>query len=152
METRTPGQRRRIMQSVGQKDTGPEMLVRRALHKLGYRYRLHAKDLPGRPDMVFPGKRKAIFVHGCFWHGHDCAKGKLPKSRPEYWIPKIEANKARDERVIDELKKLGWDVIVIWQCQTKSLPVTIENVVDFLGKRGVAVGDALSENELNEGN
>lgn len=151
MDTRTPSQRRRIMQSVGQKDTGPEMLVRRALHKLGYRYRLHAKDQPGRPDIVFSTKRKAIFVHGCFWHGHGCAKGKLPKSRPEYWIPKIEANKARDERVVDELRKTGWDVMVIWECQTKSLPVTIENVVEFLGKPGVAVRDALPENEQNEG-
>lgn len=127
------------------------MLVRRALHKLGYRYRLHAKDLPGRPDMVFPAKQKAIFVHGCFWHGHDCAKGRLPKSRPEYWIPKIEANKARDERVIDELKKSGWDVMVIWQCQTKSLPVTIESVVEFLEKPGVAVSDAVLQNEQNGG-
>jgi DNA mismatch endonuclease (patch repair protein) len=139
------------MQSIGQKDTGPEMLVRHALHKLGYRYRLHAKNLPGRPDMVFPGKRKVVFVHGCFWHGHDCPKGKLPKSRPEYWIPKIEANKARDERVIDELKKAGWDAIVIWQCQTKSLPVTIENVVELLGKPSVAVRNAVPENEQNEG-
>ncbi|MDG4670234.1 very short patch repair endonuclease [Shinella sp. 838] len=151
MDTRTAIQRRRIMQSVGQKDTGPEMLVRRALHKLGYRYRLHAKDLPGRPDMVFPGKKKVIFVHGCFWHGHDCPKGKLPKSRPEYWIPKIEANKARDERVIDELKKAGWDTKVVWQCQTLSLTVAVENMVDFLGKPGVAVCDTLSENEQNEG-
>jgi DNA mismatch endonuclease, patch repair protein len=109
MDTRTPDQRSRIMQAVKQKDTGPELLLRRALHRLGYRYRTHAKDLPGRPDLVFASRKKVIFVHGCFWHGHDCSKGRLPKSRPEYWIPKIEANKARDERVVlaDAVRFLG---------------------------------------------
>lgn len=133
MDTRTPDQRSRIMQAVKQKDTLPEMLLRRALHRLGYRYRVHAKDLPGRPDLVFPSRKKVVFVHGCFWHGHDCSKGRLPKSRPEYWIPKIEANKARDERVISELKRDGWDVMVIWQCETKELDAVLNKMVRFLG-------------------
>ena len=81
MDTRTPEQRRRIMQAVGSKHTGPELVVRRLLHRMGYRYRLHRRDLPGRPDIAFISRRKAIFVHGCFWHGHDCPKGRLPKSR-----------------------------------------------------------------------
>lgn len=133
MDTRTPDQRSRIMQAVKQRDTGPELLLRKALHRLGYRYRVHAKHLPGKPDLVFPSRKKVIFVHGCFWHGHDCSKGRLPKSRPEYWIPKIGANKARDERVISELKKDGWDVMVIWQCETKELEAVLANAVRFLG-------------------
>lgn len=133
MDTRTSDQRSRIMRAVKQKDTGPELLLRRALHRLGYRYRVHAKGLPGRPDLVFPSRRKVIFVHGCFWHGHDCSKGHLPKSRSEYWIPKIEANKARDERVISELKRDGWDVMVIWQCETKELEAVLTEAVRFLG-------------------
>lgn len=133
MDTRTPDQRSRIMRAVKQRDTGPELLLRKALHRLGYRYRAHAKHLPGRPDLVFPSRKKVIFVHGCFWHGHDCSKGRPPKSRPEYWIPKIEANKARDERVISELKKDGWDVMVIWQCETKELEAVLTKTVRFLG-------------------
>ena len=117
MDTRTPEQRRRIMQAVKAKNTGPEMVVRRMLHRGGYRYSLHRKDLPGRPDIVFKGRRKAILVHGCFWHGHECSKGKLPKSKLNYWQPKIEQNKARDTRNIAELEAIGWQVLVIWQCE-----------------------------------
>tara|TARA_R110002072_G_scaffold302300_2_gene484640 strand:+ start:104 stop:508 length:405 start_codon:yes stop_codon:yes gene_type:complete len=117
MDTRTPEQRRRIMQSVKTQDTGPEMIVRRMLHSHGYRYRLHRKDLPGRPDIVFKGRRKAIFVNGCFWHGHGCSKGKLPKSKLNYWQPKIEQNMARDARKISELEANGWQVLVVWQCE-----------------------------------
>jgi len=108
------------MQSVGTKDTGPELVVRRAAHKLGFRYSLHRSDLPGKPDLVFRSRRKIIFVHGCFWHGHGCDKGKLPKSKLEYWEPKIEQNKMRDRRNARNLRKDGWDVLSIWQCQTKS--------------------------------
>ena len=117
MDTRTPEQRRRIMRAVKTEDTGPEMTVRRMLHSHGYRYRLHRKDLPGRPDIVFKGRRKAIFVHGCFWHGHGCSKGKLPKSKLNYWQPKIEQNKARDTCNIARLEAAGWQVLVIWQCE-----------------------------------
>lgn len=105
------------MQAVKTKDTGPEMTVRRTLHSHGYRYRLHQKELPGRPDIVFKSRRKAIFVNGCFWHGHGCSKGKLPKSKLNYWQPKIEQNKARDARNIAELEAAGWKVLVIWQCE-----------------------------------
>jgi len=105
------------MQSVKSKNTGPEMALRRMLHAKGYRYRLHRKDLPGRPDIVFASKRKAIIVHGCFWHGHQCSKGKLPKSKLNYWLPKIEQNKARDARNVANLEVAGWQVLVVWQCE-----------------------------------
>ncbi|WP_281978878.1 very short patch repair endonuclease [Pseudorhizobium flavum] len=132
-DTRTPEQRRHIMQSVKQKNTGPEVAVRKALHALGYRFRLHAHSLPGRPDIVFPARRKVIFVHGCFWHGHDCRKGHLPKSRLEYWKPKIETNKVRDERNVNELKKAGWESLVLWQCEVARLDETVDHVTHFLG-------------------
>jgi len=105
------------MKSVGVRDTGPERTVRSALHRAGFRFRLHRRDLPGKPDIVLPSKRVAIFVHGCFWHGHGCAKGKLPKSRLEYWKPKISANAARDKRNVRELSKLGWRTLTVWQCE-----------------------------------
>jgi len=92
-DTRTPDQRRRIMQSVKTKNTGPELAVRKALHAEGYRFRLHRRDLPGSPDVVFPGRNKVIFIHGCFWHGHACKKGAAPKSRLEYWGPKIQGRR-----------------------------------------------------------
>ena len=105
------------MQAVGTKDTGPELLIRRMLHRLGYRFRIHRKDLPGRPDIVFSAKHKVVLIHGCFWHGHGCEKGKLPKSREEYWRPKIESNMARDARVVAALNGLGWGVLTLWQCE-----------------------------------
>lgn len=117
MDTRTPEQRRRIMRAVKSKDTKPERAVRRLLYGLGYRYRLHPKGLPGRPDIAFLGRRKAIFVHGCFWHGHECAKGRSPKSRLEYWQPKLEQNAIRDRTKIEQLESLGWQSLVIWQCE-----------------------------------
>ncbi|WP_458382689.1 very short patch repair endonuclease [Rhizobium anhuiense] len=133
VDTRTPEQRRRIMQSVGQKNTGPEMVIRQALHRLGYRFRLHTRSLPGRPDIVFPSRRKVILVHGCFWHGHNCPKGHLPKSRNEYWKPKIESNKARDERTVNELKMMGWESLVIWQCEVARLDAALATIARFLG-------------------
>lgn len=133
MDTRTPDQRRRIMQSVGQKDTGPEIALRQKLHALGYRFRIHRRDLPGRPDLVFPSRRKAIFVHGCFWHGHGCDKGRLPKSRLSYWMPKIEANRARDNRVAAELAAQRWEVLTVWSCQLKDIDNVLEEAVNFLG-------------------
>jgi len=117
-DTRTPEQRRRIMQSVGTRDTGPELIVRRIVYGLGHRYRLNVKGLPGRPDIVFPGRMKAIFVHGCFWHGHGCHKGRAPKSRLDYWKPKLKTNKKRDAAQLLALKVLGWSVLTVWQCET----------------------------------
>lgn len=116
-DTRTPVQRRRIMQSVKTKDTGPEMAVRKLLFAMGYRYRLHRKDLPGKPDIVLPTRRKIILVHGCFWHGHECAKGRLAKSRTDYWAAKVAANQARDKRNLKDLRSLGWETLVVWQCE-----------------------------------
>ncbi len=109
--------RSRLMQKVGTKDTGPEMTVRSILHRMGYRFRLHRKDLPGTPDIVFPRRRVALFVHGCFWHMHGCQKGRLPKSRLDYWEPKLLANRQRDERNVADLRAEGWNVAVVWQCE-----------------------------------
>lgn len=134
MDTRTPDQRRRIMQAVKSSDTKPELTVRRCLHGMGYRYRLHRKDLPGRPDIAFIARRKAIFVHGCFWHRHGCPKGRLPKSRLEYWKPKLEANVLRDQAKIDELKLLGWKTLVVWQCELADKDALATRLQDFVGK------------------
>jgi len=108
------------------------MIVRRALHAMGYRYRLHCKDLPGKPDIVFRGRKKAIFVHGCFWHRHGCPKGQLPKSRLDYWRPKLEANVARDRAKIEELKEGGWRVLVVWQCETRDTDTLATRLVEFV--------------------
>lgn len=132
-DTRTPEQRRRIMQSVGTKDTGPELVVRRVLHALGYRFRLHRRDLPGKPDIVLPGRRKVIMVHGCLWHGHNCPKGRLPKSREDYWGPKIAANRRRDVDKEKALRRLGWDVLTVWQCETKNSESLADLLTGFLG-------------------
>lgn len=139
-DTRSPAQRSRIMKSVGTKDTGPELTVRRLLHGLGYRFRLHRRDLPGRPDIVFPSRRKVVFVHGCFWHGHECSKGQLPKSRPEYWRPKIEANQARDARVIALLGRAGWTSLTLWQCEIRNLDELKLVLTEFLGPSGTMEG------------
>lgn len=120
------------MQAVGSKDTKPEMTVRRLLHAMGYRFRLHRKDLPGRPDIVLPKYRKAIFVHGCFWHAHGCAKGRPPKSRQEYWLPKLEQNVERDRTKEEQLSALGWDVYVVWQCEMKDLDALAERLRAFV--------------------
>ena len=116
MDTRTQEQRSQIMRAVRSKNTGPELKVRRVLHKLGYRFRIHRQDLPGTPDVVLPKYRTAIFVHGCYWHGHGCAKGKLPKSNGEFWLQKINRNIQRDRETITRLRELGWNVEVIWTC------------------------------------
>jgi len=120
------------MQAVKSSDTTPEFSVRRFLHAAGYRYRLHVKTLPGSPDIVFPSQKKAIFVHGCFWHGHNCPKGRLPKSRPEYWQPKIAGNRRRDRRQTAALKALGWQVAVAWQCQTIKPARLLKRLLRFL--------------------
>ena len=128
----TPERRSFIMSKVGQKNTKPEMVLRRALHGLGYRYRLYRRDLPGSPDLVFTSRRKVIFVHGCFWHGHGCRWGQLPKTRSEYWLPKIEANKERDNRALTLLSEKGWQAMVVWQCELRYPEEVVERVVAFL--------------------
>lgn len=111
--------RSRNMAAIKQKNTRPEMLVRRNLHKAGFRYRLHVTDLPGKPDLVFPKYKAVIFIHGCFWHQHQCAMFHWPKSRTEWWVNKITANRAHDEAVQDKLRELGWRVLIVWECALK---------------------------------
>jgi len=120
------------MQAVKSKDTKPEMVVRRLLHSMGYRYRLHRKSLPGKPDIVFPGRNKVVFVHGCFWHWHGCSKGHLPRSRLEYWKPKLAKNVERDRTKEEQLVSLGWDVFVVWQCQTRDTDLLGSELRRFL--------------------
>lgn len=109
------------MSQISGKDTKPEMLVRKFLHSNGFRYRLHVRDLPGKPDLVLPKYNSVIFVHGCFWHAHeDCEYFKIPKTRTEWWKEKLYGNKERDEKNIAELKEEGWNVIVVWGCELKS--------------------------------
>jgi len=129
-DTRTAEQRRHIMQSVGSKNTAPELVLRRLLFGLGFRYRLHCKKLPGSPDIVFAGRKKVIFVHGCFWHSHGCAKGRPPKSRRDYWEPKLNTNRQRDKAKTRELRALGWSVLTVWQCEMKNLK-SVERKVDL---------------------
>ncbi|PZQ61394.1 MAG: very short patch repair endonuclease [Phenylobacterium zucineum] len=115
-----PEKRSAVMRRVKGQDTTPELKVRKALTGLGARYRLHRKDLPGNPDIVMPGRRLALFVHGCFWHGHDCARGaRVPKANRDYWLGKVGRNKARDVRTAAELAALGWRVETIWECELK---------------------------------
>ncbi len=112
--------RRRTMQAVKSKDTGPELFVRRLLHARGYRYRLHKRDLPGCPDLVFPSRRKVIFIHGCFWHGHHCQRGaRVPKSNTDYWTAKVARNRARDQTTRKRLKAEGWTALVLWECELR---------------------------------
>ncbi|MBY0331894.1 MAG: very short patch repair endonuclease [Acetobacteraceae bacterium] len=116
----TPEARSRNMAAIRGKDTAPELAVRRMLHAMGYRFRLHRSDLPGSPDIVLPRHGKAVFVHGCFWHQHKgCVHAPRPASRASYWLPKLAANVARDERTQRELRRLGWGVIVVWECQVR---------------------------------
>ncbi|MEB2604777.1 DNA mismatch endonuclease Vsr [Burkholderia cenocepacia] len=123
------------MRRIRSRDTAPEMIVRRIVYAMGYRYRLHRKDIPGKPDLAFPGRRKVIFVHGCFWHQHSgCRDGRAPKSNTGYWLPKLMRNKERDKIVIDQLTSLGWSVLTVWECETKNVS-HLENIIDdFLGK------------------
>jgi len=115
-----PAVRSAVMRRVKGRDTGPERTVRRALWALGARYRLNRKDLPGKPDIVLAGRRLAIFVHGCFWHGHDCARGaRTPKANRDYWTAKVARNRARDARVATDLAAAGWRVETIWECELK---------------------------------
>ncbi len=122
------------MAAVGQRDTAPELVVRRMLHGLGYRYRLHRRDLPGSPDLVFPVRQKVIFVHGCFWHGHTCPKGALPKTRLDYWKPKIEKNKRRDVKVLAQLRKNGWRAATVWECELADALKLKRRLVRFLDR------------------
>lgn len=127
--------RSRMMRSIRGKDTKPELLLRRALHAFGFRYRLHQKGLPGRPDLVFPKYRAAVFVHGCFWHRHPgCPKATTPATREDFWRSKFAENTARDRRNIDRLQSAGWRVLVVWECELArgALAPAVQQVVDWL--------------------
>jgi DNA mismatch endonuclease (patch repair protein) len=122
-----------IMRAVRSTHTGPELIVRRLLHKAGYRYRLHGSDLPGRPDLIFPARHKIVFVHGCFWHGHrGCSKARLPKTRVSFWSNKIALNRQRDASTIRQLKRQGWRSLVVWQCQLRRPERVLQRLVRFL--------------------
>ena len=127
--------RRRGIQAVRSKDTKPEMKIRRALHIQGYRYRLHRSDLPGSPDLAFPARRKAVFVNGCFWHGHECKKGaRIPRTNSSYWRPKIARNVERDAENLRKLAELGWKTLTVWECEIEDDPSGLgERVTRFLG-------------------
>jgi DNA mismatch endonuclease (patch repair protein) len=123
------------MRAIRGKDTKPEMEVRRLVHGLGYRFRLHRADLPGKPDLAFPARRKVIFVHGFFWHSHACKSGLIPNSNRNFWLPKLSQNKARDARNLDALAQQGWKALVIWECELKDARVLCRTVKRFLGRR-----------------
>ncbi|MEQ8354808.1 MAG: very short patch repair endonuclease [Kiloniellaceae bacterium] len=130
----TPELRSAHMAKIRGKDTHPELIVRRLLHSAGYRYRVHGYKLPGRPDLVFTGRKKVIFVHGCFWHHHKgCTVAHIPKTRSRYWKDKLEGNKARDKRNIKRLMDLGWASLVIWECETKDEAAVFRRLSAFLG-------------------
>lgn len=125
--------RSEIMCRIGVKNTKPELIVRKILFARGYRYRLHVKKLPGSPDIVFPSKKKVIFVHGCFWHGHrNCQKSRLPATNIHYWTLKRNGNTARDRKVSSRLRKLGWKVLIIWECQLDDVVSISKRIVKYL--------------------
>lgn len=137
MDRLTPERRSLLMSHVRGKDTTPEMIVRRLAHALGYRYRLHGRKLPGRPDLVFGPRCKVIFVHGCFWHRHEgCRKATAPKSRVEFWEDKFARNVERDARNLRDLDAAGWRSLIVWECETKDPEALRAKLVGFLGPAG----------------
>jgi DNA mismatch endonuclease (patch repair protein) len=132
----TPERRSQNMRRIKSTSTKPELIVRKLVYGLGYRFRLHAKELPGKPDIVFRRQRKAIFVHGCFWHSHPdpkCRDARVPKSNTDYWLPKLARNVQRDAENVADLKTKGWQTLVIWECQTKDLAELRRHLHQFLG-------------------
>lgn len=124
------------MAAIRSKDMKPEMIVRSLVHRMGYRYRLHRKGLAGKPDLVFGRRKKVIFVHGCYWHQHsdpDCKISRLPKSNLDYWLPKLQRNVERDKQNIASLAESGWDVLTVWECETKNASALQERIARFLG-------------------
>ena len=135
MDVFSKEKRSEVMRRIRSKNTKPELKVRKELHSRGYRFRLHCKELPGKPDIVLPKFRTAIQVRGCFWHGHDCKDGHIPKTRNDYWVPKIAGNKRRDLKNDRKLRAMGWTVIVVWACRvepTKGLERSIHRITKIL--------------------
>lgn len=135
MPETTPMSRSEMMSRIGSRDTAPEMAIRRVLHRAGYRFRLQRKDLPGRPDLTLPKHQAVIFVHGCFWHGHEnCPDFRLPKTNEAFWKEKIARNIERDRRAVVDLGKLGWRVLVVWECatRTKKVEMTASEIASWL--------------------
>lgn len=135
---RSASGQRRIMQAIRSTDTKPELFVRSLLYRLGYRFRTHARTLPGTPDIVFTARKKAIFVHGCFWHAHDdpnCPDNHRPQSNADYWNPKLDRNVQRDHVNIKSLGDMGWEVLTLWACQLSDVTALTDQVTAFLGDR-----------------
>jgi DNA mismatch endonuclease (patch repair protein) len=133
MDTLSAAQRSERMSRVRACDSVPELAVRRLVHALGYRFRKHRSDLPGCPDLVFPGRRKVVFVHGCFWHRHNCKNGqRVPKSREEFWLKKLERNKHRDAETVSQLTVQGWAVLVLWECELGDRAKLAHQIKKFL--------------------
>jgi DNA mismatch endonuclease (patch repair protein) len=129
--------RSEVMRAVKSANTTPEILVRRIAHSLGFRFRLHRRELPGNPDLVFPRLSKVVFVHGCFWHGHACARGaRVPKANRAYWVAKVARNRARDKRVRRELASLGWKSLVVWECELRAQQKVARRLARFLTREG----------------
>ncbi len=136
VDTLSPERRSSIMSRIRSKNTVPELAVRTLVHGMGYRFRIHRRDLPGSPDLVFPSRRKVIFVHGCFWHRHrKCALSRIPKSRVDFWTAKLNANAERDIANIQTLRKADWKVLVVWECQIGGFDLG-KRITTFLGPRG----------------
>ena len=134
MDKLSPERRSANMARIRSQNTSPEVSLRKVIHGLGYRFRLHRNDLPGKPDLVFPSRKKVIFVHGCFWHQHtECREGRVPGSRPEYWGPKLRRNQERDALAQTSLKKQGWRYLVVWECELKDITAVLKRVKRFLG-------------------
>jgi DNA mismatch endonuclease, patch repair protein len=127
-------ERSRIMRAIKSADTRPEVLLRQLLWRLGYRFCLHSTLLPGRPDIVFPAKRVAIFVHGCFWHHHSCQKGRMPRQNVDFWTAKIAKNIDRDHKVQAELRTTGWEVVVVWECELANQTRLLARLLSILGQ------------------
>ena len=134
MDNLSPERRSANMAQIRSQNTSPELILRKLIHALGYRFRLHRNDLPGKPDLVFPSRKKVIFVHGCFWHQHtECREGRVPGSRREYWGPKLRRNRERDALAQSSLKLQGWRYLVVWECELKDVATVVKRVKRFLG-------------------
>lgn len=133
MDKLTPARRSANMRAIRSKGMKPELLVRRMVHSLGYRFRLHRRDLPGKPDLAFIGRKKAIFVHGCFWHQHaECREGRVPASNEGYWGPKLRKNVDRDRQSVEQLEAKGWRTLIVWECELRDAEALQRKLMDFL--------------------